>query len=61
MVYLHEQKVTRLWQSPTLADEIALMHKSVFNKHDSSSRHGFYRDLETRVQVLARLPTGNHE
>lgn len=47
VVYLNEQKVTTLQQAAILAEEFALMHKSGFNKHDSSFSRGFPQKCDT--------------
>ena len=51
-VYLNEQKVSTIQQAATLADEFTLVHKTVFNKRDSSNRE-FSQRSETQVQNSA--------
>ena len=41
VIYLNEQKVATLQQAATLAEEFALMHKSVFSKSDPPFHRGF--------------------
>ena len=47
-VYLIEQKVSTIQQAAMLADEFALIHRTVFNKRDSFN-HEFPQRDETRV------------
>ncbi|XP_034001297.1 uncharacterized protein LOC117494480 [Trematomus bernacchii] len=49
VVYLNEQKVTTLQQAATLADEFALIHKSVFFQRDPPQRDTYRRAPDNYV------------
>nr|XP_033964369.1 uncharacterized protein LOC117465580 [Pseudochaenichthys georgianus] len=49
VVYLNEQKVTTLQQAATLADEFALIHRSVFFQRDPPQRDPPQRDTYRRA------------
>ncbi|XP_034056780.1 uncharacterized protein LOC117536141 [Gymnodraco acuticeps] len=49
VVYLNEQKVTTLQQAAIMADEFALIHKSVFFQHDPPQRETYHRAPDNYV------------
>ncbi|XP_034055446.1 uncharacterized protein LOC117535174 isoform X1 [Gymnodraco acuticeps] len=49
VVYLNEQKLTTLQQAASLADEFALIHKSVFFQRDPPQQDTYRRDPDNYV------------
>ena len=56
VICLNERKVATLQQAATLAEEFALMHKSVFSKSDPPFHRGFRSGLMTLLSLSPEQP-----